>query len=41
VARGIGAEIIGYRIDSEVGRDGMGVVCLLAEQASRASDEDV
>jgi hypothetical protein len=39
--RGIGTEIPEYRIDSEIGRDGMGVVCLLAEQGSRASDEDV
>jgi hypothetical protein len=40
VERGIGTEILGYRIDAEVGTGGKGVVCL-DEQASRASDEDV
>ena len=34
------AEILGSRIDTEVGTGGKGVVCL-DEQASRASDEDV
>jgi hypothetical protein len=40
VERGIGTEILGSRIDAEVGTGGKGVVCL-DEQASRASDEDV
>jgi hypothetical protein len=38
--RGIGTQIIGYRIDSEIGIGDKGVVCL-GEKASRASDEDV
>jgi hypothetical protein len=36
---GIGTEILGYRIDAEVGTGGKGVVCL-GEQASNASDEE-
>jgi hypothetical protein len=40
VERCNGTEIIGYRIDAEVGTAGKWVLCL-AEQASRASDEDV
>jgi hypothetical protein len=40
VEHGIGTEILGSRIDAEVGRSGKGVVCP-DEQASRASDEDV
>jgi len=40
VERGIGTEILGYRIDADVGTGGKGVVCL-DEQASRASGEEV
>jgi hypothetical protein len=35
VGHGIGSEILGYRIDAEVGTSGKGVVCR-DEQASRA-----
>ncbi len=40
VEHDIGTEFLGYRIDTEVGTGGKGVVCL-GEQTSRASNEDV
>jgi len=40
VEHDIGTELLGYRIDAEVGTGGKGVVCL-DEQASRASDEQI